>query len=314
MQMQWQFDAPTGVYKNHAMSAKIREVALPDMKCIQFVSTEPGYGKNKGESITITRVAQAAVPSDARLTEGIAIPEDSFAITTTSITVTEFGRAIPYTSLIEDLGTLDMNNRVQKALRNQLAQVMDTEAATAFKTCAIKYIPTGVTSGVFDTDGTASTTALANMALYHVEVIRDYMKSTLFVSPYEGGDYIGLASTKALRGLKNDPNFEKWHIYTDPKMKFNSEVGRIEQVRFIEVNRTAALADDKGTGSVLGEVLIFGDDPVAMAIATDPELRAKRPDDYGRSQGVAWYGILEFGIIWETANPGEARIIHVTSL
>jgi hypothetical protein len=37
------------------------------------------------------------------------------------------------------------------------------------------------------------------------------------------------------------------------------------------------------------------------------------PEDYGRSKGVAWYGIFEFGLIWDTGNAGEAKIIHVTS-
>jgi hypothetical protein len=28
---------------------------------------------------------------------------------------------------------------------------------------------------------------------------------------------------------------------------------------------------------------------------------------------VAWYGIFQYGIIWDTGNAGEARIVHVTS-
>jgi len=51
-----------------------------------------------------------------------------------------------------------------------------------------------------------------------------------------------------------------------------------------------------------------------MAVAEDPELRARIPTDYGRSRGVAWYGILQFGLVWTTANPGEARVVHLTSL
>jgi len=35
--------------------------------------------------------------------------------------------------------------------------------------------------------------------------------------------------------------------------------------------------------------------------------------DYGRSKGIAWYGMMGFGEVWPTANPGEARIIHITS-
>ena len=35
--------------------------------------------------------------------------------------------------------------------------------------------------------------------------------------------------------------------------------------------------------------------------------------DYGRSKGIAWYGMMGFGEVWPTATPGEARIIHITS-
>ena len=108
-------------------------------------------------------------------------------------------------------------------------------------------------------------------------------------------------------------SWEVWHKYTDPSSKYNGEIGRLENIRFIEVNNTSALSGSKGSGSVLGEAVFFGDDAVAMAVAQDPELRAAIPQDYGRVQGVAWYGILEFGCVWDTANAGEAKIVHVTS-
>ena len=51
-----------------------------------------------------------------------------------------------------------------------------------------------------------------------------------------------------------------------------------------------------------------------MAVAEDPELRAKIAEDFGRSNGVAWYGIYSFGQIWsDSANAGEARVVHLTS-
>jgi len=128
-----------------------------------------------------------------------------------------------------------------------------------------------------------------------------------------GDDYIGLIATKGKRGLTSDPAFEQWHKYTDPQSKFNSEIGRMENIRFVEVANTSALSGSKGTGSVLGEAVIFGKDAVALATALDPELRAAIPQDFGRSKSVAWYGILEFGTIWDTGNVGEARIVRVTS-
>lgn len=141
------------------------------------------------------------------------------------------------------------------------------------------------------------------------------MADTIHVPGWRGSEeYICLASTKALRGVKNDPEWRAWRTYINPGDAFlKGEVGSIENIRFIEVNHTNALSNAKGTGSVLGEAVFFGDDAVAMAVAMDPELRAAIPGNFGLSHAVAWVGLFEYGLIWDTATDGQARIIRLTS-
>jgi N4-gp56 family major capsid protein len=313
MSFTWTYDAPSGVYKSHEMSTALRHAAIAETKFMQFVKPEQGYGKNKGESITITRVSNLTVPTSGVIAENQQIPEDAMTISTVSITVSEFGRAVPYTSLSEDLAVFNIENMIQRVLVDQMKLVMDKAAAGAFKNAMIKAVPDSVSSLTVTTNGSAGATAASNLNFYHVEQIRDYMFSALYVPPFEGDDYIGLISTKGKRGLMQDPAWEDWHKYTDPQSKFNSEVGKIENIRFIEVNNTNALSGSLGTNGVLGEAVIFGQDAVAMAVALDPELRAGIPQDFGRQKSIAWYGILNFGLIWTTGNPGEARVVHVTS-
>lgn len=310
----WSQDAPSGVYKNHKLSADIRMASIQQTKCMQFVKPEPGYGKKMGENVTITRVSNVTVPSSDVLVEGVRISEDQFSLSTQAITVSERGRAIPYTSLSLDLAHFDLENAIQKKLRQQLQLSLDITASAAFKTGQIKAIPAGTSTTTFDTDGTASTSATSNVNVYHIEQVRDYLFSTIYAEPYMDGDYVWLSATKGIRGIKRDPNWEKWHTYTDPEAKYNGEVGRLENCRFIEINHSSALSGSKGTGSVLGEGVCFGDDPVAMGVVQDPELRAKESEDYGRSKGVAWYGIYGFAQIWsDSATAGEARLVHITS-
>lgn len=311
-QFQWQFDAPSGTYKQHALSSRLYGAALEDAKFMEHVGTVDGYGKNKGETVTLTRVANLSEPSSPVLDEGTRISEDSFSISTVNLTVQEIGRAVPYTSLSLDLSEFNLENPIQKKLKAQMTLALDTLAATAFKGCQVKYIPTGQAAGTFDTDGTASTQASANMNVYHVEEIADYLYDTLNCPPAVDDDYIGIFRTLGIRGIKRDPAWEEWHKYTDPQAKFNGEVGRIERVRFIQTNHTEALAK-QGASSVLGEGVVFGEDAVVMAEALTPELRAAIPDDFGRSKAVAWYGIIVFDEVWNTANAGQARIVHVTS-
>jgi N4-gp56 family major capsid protein len=288
--------------------------AIAMTQFMQFSKPVDNYGSKKGSNVTITRVSNVAVPSDDSLVELERIPEDTLSLSTQAISVVERGRAIPYTSLSMDLAHFDIESAIQKKLRDQLSLRLDQLCATAFKVGQLKAIPDGVASLTMDTDGTASTTAASNINVYHVEQIRDQLFSTYNVMPYEGGDYMCVVSTKGRRGIIRDPNWEKWKTYSEPEAKYNGEIGRIEGIRFIETNNTNALSGSLGTGSVLGEAVFFGDDPVAMASVQDPELRAKESEDYGRSKGVAWYGIYGFDQIWkDSATAGEARVIHVTS-
>lgn len=312
----WVSDGPSGVYKNHDLSSRIRMAAIKEAKFMQFVKPEEGYGKKKGESVTITRVSNVDVPSDDTLSETNRVPEDTISLSTQAITVSERGRAIPYSKLSLDLAHFDLGNAIQKKLKDQLKLRMDITAATAFKAGKILAIPTGVAETTFETDGAASNTAVSNLNMYHVESIRDYMFSTLNIAPYSGDDYVCILITKAKRGLLRDPAWVDWKKYTDPSAKYNGEIGRVENIRFVETNHTSALSDAKGTGSVLGEFVVFGEDPVSMAVAEDPHLIAEENvgSDFGRQKAVAWYGIYGFGQIWyDSANAGEARVVYGTS-
>lgn len=308
----WTFDAPTGTYKSHAMSKKLWEASVAKSVFMDHVRPVDGFGRKAGESVTLTRVAALTEPTSAALVEGVRIPEDDFTLSTRNITVAELGRSVPYTSLSNDLSEFDLENPIQRKLREQMGLTLDTMAATAFKSTSVKYVLTGATAGTFSTNGTPAAASTVNMNVYHVEELRDYMYDTLFVPPAVDGDYIGIFRTLGLRGIKRDTAWADWHKYTDPQAKYNGEVGRLEGVRFIETNHSNALGKI-GTGSVLGEGVVFGDDAVGMAEAMTPELRAAMPADFGRAKAVAWYGILAFANIWNTGNPGEAKIVHVSS-
>jgi len=290
--------------------------SIKEAKFMQFVKPEEGYGKKKGESVTITRVSNVTVPTTDVLNENNRVPEDTLSLSTQAITVSERGRAIPYTKLAIDLSAFDLENAIQKKLKDQLKLRMDIAASAAFKAGKILAIPTGVAETTFETDGAASNVALSNLNMFHVESIRDYMFSTLNIAPYMGDDYVCVLITQAKRGLMRDPAWVDWKKYTDPGAKYNGEIGRIENIRFVESNHTSALADGLGTGDIMGEAVFFGEDPVTMAVAEDPHLIAEENvgNDFGRSKSVAWYGIYGFGQIWsDSANAGEARVVYMTS-
>jgi hypothetical protein len=195
-----------------------------------------------------------------------------------------------------------------------MKQVVDTAAATAFKGAYSLAIPTALGTITWCTTNTPTTPALVNINKTIMGLIRDYMQQTLWTPWYEDESYVGLISTNGLRGIKSDPEFISVAKYADPeKLLYRSEVGTIEDIRCVEINRNAALSGTKGTGSVLGEGVVFGDDAVALIEAETPELRAAIPGDYGRKKGIAWYGILQFGLVWPSSSQGESKVVFITS-
>ena len=68
-QFTWTVDTPTGVLKNHSLSAKLREESYPEAVFGRYVAVEPGFGMKKGESHNITRVGRLSEPTNARISE-----------------------------------------------------------------------------------------------------------------------------------------------------------------------------------------------------------------------------------------------------
>ncbi len=308
----WTADVSAGILKNHILSAQLREASVVQSLFASFVDAEPGYGRNSGDTLNVTRISNITVPTSSLLSEGQPMSEDVFSFSTQAITVAENGRAVPFTSLAKDLLFFDLESKVQKMLMRQMKISFDRAAATTFKAGQLQAYCNGISSLTINTSGTSGT-ATVNPNLYHIEQIRDAMFSTYYMEPFDGENYVGLVSTKVKRSLMQDPSWVDWKKYTDPSAKYNSEVGRLENIRFVEINDTSELSNAKGVNSV-GEAVFFGMDVATMGVAMDPELRAKIPTDYGRSQGVAWYGIYGFAQVWsDSANAGEARSIMMSS-
>lgn len=314
----WTFDADLGVYKNHEISDQLLEVAVADTIVLQFTELVTSFGRGKGETVNIMHVKELPQPTDARLDEFTRVPIDKLEMGNRTLTVTEWGRGVEYTDLAVQLGKFDPRAYLQKRLRRQMTGVVDTAAANAFQSTDVKicFIPTSLTGGTFDVDGTPSTLASAPLTFDHMGVLRDYLATTIHVPPYEGDHWMGIFTTKSLRGLKNDSLFQALHMYLQKGDYFyKSEVGMAENIRLVECLREKAFSNTAGSSTTIGQGVVFGDEAVARVEVEAPELRANPnyQDDFGRKKAVAWVGTFVFGSFWATATDGEAKIIRVTS-
>jgi hypothetical protein len=306
--MAWVWDAPAGVFKNHALSRNIRRQAIADVQFMKFLRPEPGYGKGRGENITITRIL--SLPLAGRVSETDRLPSGRPAIQTKSLTVSQWGFKIPMTEFEKNLAHFNIMNPFQASLRDQMSLTMDVMGADALKTTPTKYIPTA-TGGVFDTDGTPSTLSDANLGIADLRKIWDEMHGNLKVPKFRNGRYVGLLSTRAARGVKNDPEYKDWLAPTTASPMLTGMLKNVEGFDLFETNHTDALADLVGTSTTTGEAVFFGADAGFLAVVENPELRAGIPEELGTFQEVGWVGTLEAGLTWEVA--AQSRAVHVSS-
>jgi N4-gp56 family major capsid protein len=307
--MSWTLDAPTGVYKDHALSEKIRRAAIADAHFMGFMRPEQGFGKGKGQSITVTRIFP--LPLAQRVSELDRLPSGRPLIDTLNITVSEWGFKIPMTEFEKNLTYFDLTNPFQQTLRDQMKLTMDVMCAEAVKQTVYKYTPVS-TGGVFSTNGVAGATADVNLGIPDLREIHDELVE-LKTPRYRNGKYVGILSTKAARGIKNDPEYKDWQAPTTGGPFMDARLRDVEGFILIETNNFDARSNALGTGGVLGEAVFFGADHAALATVLEPELRTGLPEDLGRFRDVGWVGEIEAGLIWGD-DADYARVIHVTSL
>jgi N4-gp56 family major capsid protein len=306
--MSWTFDMPSNTFKNHALSTSLRREAIADVQFMKFFSAEPGYGKNRGESVTITRIL--ALPLAGRVGEMDALPSGRPAIATKQVSVSQWGFKIPTTQLEKDLSHFNIMNEFQRTLKDQMALTMDVMCADALKLAPHKYVPT--TAGqTITTNGTPGATATRNLGVQDLRKIHDDFRALYKVPAFRNGKYVGILSTNAARGLKNDPEYKDWLAPHTSEPLMSGKLKDIEGFMLYETNHLAALDDTVGASTTTGEAIFFGADAGGLLQIRAPELRAGLPDELGTHQDIGWVGTLEAFLVWEEAARG--RVYHVTS-
>lgn len=315
----WTFDHNVGVMQNHYISNKLLTQAVAKLKVVPFTTTIESNFKGKGESVNLMKITELPDPVTAKIEEESRIPVDKLQYGNRMIKVVEWGRGVEYTDLAQQLSKFDPSSVLQKALIRQMQRALDIAAARdgfLSSDAKVVFTPTSLTGGTFSTNGLPGAIATAELTYDHMALISDYLAANLHCPPYEGEDYIMLASTKTLRGLKKDNTIVQWHMYLQKgDILYRGEVGKVENIRCIQVDHQRAIANSSGASTTIGEAVVFGDEAVALVEAMPPRLYADENyrSTFGSVKAVAWRGIYAFAPIWDTANDGEAKIIKILS-
>lgn len=302
----WATASLGGYMYSESLSDKLRFAVQPLVKFRQYADIKDAavQGKKKGDTFHWNVYSDVATPG-AALSEGTAIPQTNFVITQGTMTITEYGNAVPFTSKLDDLSEQPVTEVIDKVLKNDAKKVFDSAAYAQFGATPLRFIPnagTHTSAVTLYTNGTVTGTNNIALNKDHIKNIVDTMKERN-IPPYINDDYVCLAHPTTLRTVKD--GLETIHQYVDAgfRMIMNGEIGRYESVRFVEQTNIAKAA---WTNNKSNWAYFFGQDTVAEGIAVPEEMRGAIPTDFGRNMGIAWYYIGGFGLVHTAA--AQARI------
>ena len=304
----WATNSLGGYMHSENLSNILRMAVQPLMRFRQQCSVDNAIGKNHGETFQWNVYSKVATAGGA-LTENVAIPETNFTVTQGSLTITERGNSIPFSGKLDDLSLHPLTTVIHQVLKDDANEAMETAAHTQWDSTLLIVTPaSGTSETAITVEVAGSATATNNVALgnSHVKLIVDEMKERK-IPVFDGANYGCIGRPSTFRAFKDD--LEALSIYVDRGYgrMLNGEIGRsYEGVRFFE---QTAIDSEGWTNSKSDAAYFFGNDTVVEGVAVPEEIRGKIPTDYGRSKGVAWYGLNGFGIVHNATGAAQNRIM-----
>lgn len=298
-------------------SKEIEYKAMPNMRFLQFATIKTELGVEPG--LTISMLTYDNLNRGGSLTEGTRMTTQALSGSLKSITVGERGNAIAVSQLLMTSAFDDVMSSATTLLSRDYALVLD---------CELRDVALSGTNVVYarKTDGTAVTqrTDLIAGCNLKVSTVKDALEvlATNNTPKIEGNYYICFVHPHQSRGLRDDPAWINASNYGAPEQQFTGEIGRIDDVRFIETTlmcngaapvdepsyKAALKSGTAGNQVNIYQAALFGDAYYALAVSLPVELRDNGVTDFGRERGLAWYSIWgtgklhnEYGVVVETA-------------
>lgn len=319
----WLIPEEGGYLYSPELSKRMRMQMQAQCKFRQFCDATDAqeFGAGRGEKF-YWDVAEDVKEQGWDLEETSPMPETNGEFRQRFLTVGEAGNSIPFSKKLSVLAARDVERIVDQQLRRDAVKYFDAKAFLEFKKTPLRVAPTGGTSTssvTLTTNGATGTTNNVELRKDHIKAISDLMK-TRNIPAFDNDNYYAISNIATLRPFKND--LEALKVYTESGMSriMSGEIGRYEDVRFIEQNNIPeGGANDSTTFSARTRTpdpwnngksswaFFFGADTVMEAIVESEQIRAKLAGDYGRSRGIGWYYLGGFGLV--NPEPLHARIV-----
>lgn len=296
-------------------SKEIEYKALPNMRFLQFAKIKTELGVQPG--LEIQMMTYNNLKKGGALTEGVRMQSQGLRASMKAIRVGERGNAVTVSELSLQTSFRPIMADATTLLSRDVAVTLDVELRdVALRAPNVIYGRVNKAQAKITTrDDITATNVMSVTAIKDaVEIL-----ATNNTPKIDGAYYICFVHPHQSRDLRDDSAWINASNYGAPEHLFNGEIGRIDDVRFIETTMmcngavgTEDLAYKAGLTSTDGtevfQSVLFGEDLYGYAVALPVELRDNGVIDFGREHGLAWYAIWgadllhpERGVVIETA-------------
>jgi len=273
-------------------SQEVLLAAQPLLKFDQFAVVKTELNVSPG--MTIQFLGYDNIPQGGKLTEGTQMTTKTLSTNTRQITVYEYGNAVATSEFLLQTSFRDVMADAAVLLGRDFATVVDSEERAVLETSTQRVYAGRVTA---PNDLTPSN-------ILDVRAVKDAVEilSTKNIPKVNGDFYVAFVHPHQSRNLRDDNNWITAAEYGDPDRIFNGEIGRIEDVVFIETTDLTIIPENTGPSPQNSETdvyraILFGAEAFAKAVALPVEMRDNGIIDFGREHGLAWYSIMGFGTL-----------------
>ena len=300
-------------------SKEILFQAMPILRFEQFAVKKTELGVMPGLTVNFMKYNNLPVDEDngAVLTEGIRMTTSALSAFQYRITVAEQGKAISVSELLLHASFDDVMASGARLLGRHMAQSMDFQArntllsaagnvAFGYKNAAPHQ---GSSTNIYDPGTVASTLSdvqtvdaggAGGDAPYFLtpHTVKDGVEQLASLNiPRLGETYVAFVHPHQSRRLRDTPEWIEVTKYAAPGNFMLGEIGRINDVVFIETTQVKKTAGTGGGDMAYYTGLMIGDNAFGHAVSLPVELRDGGVLDFGREHALAWYAIWGFGAI-----------------
>jgi N4-gp56 family major capsid protein len=289
-------------------SKEILFQSMPILRFEQFAVKKTELGVQPGLQINFMRYNNLGAAS--QLVEGVRMQTNALSASQYQITVAEQGYAVAVSELLLNASFDDVMASASRLLGRNMALYLDGSARDTILTGSSVIFghdnpymdSTAAQPAYYDPylDGApaANRAGLAGGFYMSMATIKDAVETLATKNvPRLGETYVCFVHPHQSRRLRDDPEFYEVTKYAAPGNFMLGEIGRINDVVFIETTQVPVVQSSPN----VYQAIFLGDNAFGHAISLPVELRDGGILDFGREHALAWYAIWGFGLITDNA-------------